>query len=60
MADVRLLRLPDVRLRVGLGKTEIYRRVGLGTFPAPRRLSHKVSVWLESEIAAWIASMSAD
>jgi len=49
-----LIRLPQVRARTGLSKTEIYRRAKSGEFPSPRRLSHKVSVWQASEVEAWI------
>lgn len=48
------LRLPDVMARTGLSKTEIYRRIGAGLFPAQTRLSYKLSVWRESEIVAWL------
>lgn len=51
-----ILRLPDVMSRVGLCKTEIYRRIREGTFPRQRRLSHKVAVWSSDEIDAWITA----
>jgi prophage regulatory protein len=49
------IRLPEVRKRTGLGKTEIYRLAKLGEFPAPRRISHKVSVWSGSAVDLWVA-----
>lgn len=49
------LRLPQVRQRTGLSKTEIYRRVSREEFPPSRRLSHRVAVWLESEVVQWQA-----
>lgn len=50
----RFLRLPQVIEIVGLQKTEIYARIKKGTFPRQRRQSHKVSVWYQSEIDAWV------
>lgn len=51
-----LLRLPEVKARTGLGKTEIYRQAKQGSFPSPRRISHKVSVWTASAVDAWVRS----
>ncbi len=53
----RFLSKSEVRDRVKLSYTEIARRVKAGTFPMPIRLgTHRTSrtVWLESEIDAWI------
>jgi prophage regulatory protein len=52
----RMLRFPEVRSRVGCGKSNIYRMVAEGTFPAPKRLSARTIGWLESEVDAWIES----
>jgi len=49
------IRLPEVRKRTGLSKTEIYRQAKLGTFPASRRVSHKVAVWSGSAVDLWVA-----
>ena len=51
----KVLRLPEVRDRTGLSKSEIYRRVAQKRFPAGRRISHRVTVWIESEVVAWQA-----
>ena len=50
----RLLRLEEVRRRVGLGKSMIYRLIAQGRFPAPYKISPCASRWSEREIAAWI------
>lgn len=50
---LRLLRLVDVKERVGLSKSSIYERVKLGQFPKPVPLGGVVG-WVESEIGAWI------
>lgn len=49
-----LERLPQVKSRVGLGRSEIYRRVKAKTFPAPIKLGERASAWAEHEITAWI------
>ncbi|WP_419716293.1 helix-turn-helix transcriptional regulator [Brevundimonas aurantiaca] len=51
----RLLRLPEVLSMTGIGsKTDLYRRIRNGAFPASRRLSHRVAIWSESEVSEWI------
>ena len=39
-----LLRLPQVSARAGLTCSELYRRITLGTFPTPIRISELASV----------------
>lgn len=51
-----LLRLPQVQARAGLSRSELYRRIAAGTFPAPVKLGERASAWPESEIAAWCAA----
>lgn len=53
--DVMLLRLPDVRRRVGLCRSEIYRRIARGEFPAAVRLGGRCVAWVSAEINRWIA-----
>lgn len=48
------LRMPDVEKRVGLKRSAIYLMISRGEFPAPVKLSARVSVWPESEIQEWI------
>ena len=52
---VELLRLPAVKRRCGLSRSEIYRRVKLGTFPAPLKLGERASAWDSLSLDAWIA-----
>ena len=54
MGNKRLLRLPDVRQRVGLSTSEIYRRMAGGTFPASVPIGNRICAWYEREIDAWI------
>lgn len=50
-----ILRRPMVQRRVGLSRSEIYRRVARGAFPRPVRLGPNSIGWLSSEIDAWIS-----
>lgn len=55
-----LERLPSVRSRTGLSRSEIYRRIQLGTFPAPVKLGERASAWDSGEIDNWIAGRLAE
>jgi prophage regulatory protein len=56
----RFLRLSEVKLRTGLGRSAIYVRVIAGTFPKPIPLSVRkdgraaLVAFAESEVDAWI------
>ena len=52
-----LLRLADVRRRVGLSSTTIYARMAAGDFPQVRR-DGGIAFWLESEIDAYVAKVA--
>ncbi len=54
---VRLLRLPDVRSRTGLGKSAIYAKVAANAFPQPVAVSERAVAWYEHEIEAWILAL---
>lgn len=51
-----LERLPQVKARTGLSRSEIYRKIALGTFPSPIKLGERASAWAEHEVTAWIES----
>ena len=51
----RLLRLPEVKHQVGLGRTEIYRRIKLGEFPTSVSLGARAVAWPSDVIDSWIA-----
>ena len=53
----RLIKLPEVSRRVGLGKSMIYRLIQDGRFPRPYKISPFASRWSEQEIVAWIADV---
>lgn len=52
---IRMLRLPAVMERVGLGRDSIYRKAKAGLFPRPIKISEHASGWVESEIEEYLA-----
>lgn len=50
----RLLKIDEVKRRVGLGKTMIYDLIRAGRFPQPYKVSPFASRWSEREIVRWI------
>lgn len=51
--DERLLRLPAVLNKVGLGRTAVLDRVKRGDFPAPVKIG-RATLWREAEVSAWV------
>lgn len=51
---IRLIRLKEVRFRVGLSRSTIYRRMKEGTFPKAFSLGGPIVAWKEGEIDDWI------
>ena len=49
----RIIRLPQVRDLVGLGKTAIYDKIKTNAFPKQVKLG-RASGWVEAEVQAWI------
>jgi prophage regulatory protein len=56
----RIIRLPVVKAKTGLGHTEIYDRIKKRTFPRQVPLGTKAVGWLEEEIDAWIDQRAAE
>lgn len=54
----RILRLPEVKTRVGLGTTAIYDKMKKGVFPKQVKQG-RLSGWYESEIQAYIMALDA-
>ncbi len=52
----RLIRLPEVQHRVGLGRSTIYRWMAEGKFPKPVQLGGYAVAWAEDEVERWITS----
>jgi prophage regulatory protein len=53
-------RLPEVKARTGLSRSEIYRRIRNRTFPAPIKIGARASGWSASEVDAWIVARIAE
>lgn len=51
-----LLRLPQVKARTGLSRSELYRRMAAGNFPAPIKLGERASAWSAAEVDSWITA----
>ncbi len=49
-----ILRLPQVKIRVGLSRSSIYLAVSQRKFPRPVSLGARAVGWLESEVDAWL------
>lgn len=49
-----IIRLPEVKQRTGLSRSEIYRREGLGLFPKRVTLGPRSVGWVSGEVQAWI------
>ncbi len=55
MATTELfIRLPEVRQRVGLSKSQIYKLIAEDQFPHPVKVSQRISCWVVTEIDRWI------
>jgi len=52
--EKRIIKLPKVKDKIGLGRTTIYQMITDGGFPAPISLGTRAVGWLESEVDQWI------
>ncbi len=52
----RILRLPDVKAKTGIGRSTIYALMASGDFPRSIRIGARAVGWLESDIDRWIES----
>jgi len=50
----RLIRLPQVKAMVGLGRSSIYEKIKRGEFPKQIKLGRS-SGWIEAEVQSWIS-----
>lgn len=51
---MRVIRLDQVKDKVGLSRSTIYRRIANGGFPKPIILGGRASGWIEHEVDEWI------
>ncbi|WP_408277441.1 helix-turn-helix transcriptional regulator [Paraburkholderia nemoris] len=56
-ASKKIIRMRALTERVGLSKSEIYRRIQAGQFAKSISLGPRAVGWLESDIDAWIESL---
>ena len=54
----RLIRLPAVQERVGMGRTAVYELIKAGKFPRPVKVG-AASAWIDIEITRWIERLAA-
>lgn len=52
--NVRLIRLPEVKDRTGIGRSAIYAKVANKDFPAPIKIGVRTVAWLSTDIDCWI------
>ena len=57
---MQFLKIGAVEQKVGLKKSEIYKRISRGDFPEPIHLGRKSSVWVDEEVEAWMARKVAE
>lgn len=56
MPSKTLLRLPRIKAKLDLSKSQIYALINAGSFPPRVRLSERCSARVESELDEWIES----
>ncbi|MCD9126677.1 helix-turn-helix transcriptional regulator [Luteimonas fraxinea] len=49
-----LERATVVIARTGISRSELYRKIALGQFPAPIKLGQRSSAWIVEEVDSWI------
>ena len=53
-SSVRLIRIKEVMNKTGIARSTVWYMVKKGTFPISRKVSPRVTVWVESEIDTFI------
>lgn len=56
MDEGRLIRLPEIMSRIGMGKTKVYAMIKTGEFPAPVKYG-RTSLWHSKAVDRWIRSV---
>ena len=52
----RVIRLPEVLARTGLGRSTIYKLMSENNFPKVVKMTKRTSVWISDEVDQWIDS----
>jgi prophage regulatory protein len=50
----RVIRVPQVLDKAGVGRTKLYEMIEQGEFPRPFRLGLRAIGWLERDVERWI------
>jgi prophage regulatory protein len=58
--EIRILRIHEVRRRTGLSRSTIYELVAEGVLPAPVRIGHRTSGWIEAEVDQFLRERIAE
>ena len=54
---MRLLKLAEVVELTGIGRSQIYRKIDSGEFPAPVKIGQKSIRFRDDEVNAWIDAL---
>ena len=54
VSDRRLLRLPEVRQKVGLSRSAIYKLIAEGQFPRQIAIGPRTVAWCQEDLERWI------
>jgi prophage regulatory protein len=57
---MRFIRFKELRQRIPLGRTTIWRMMHEGRFPQSRRIGKMAAAWLESEVEDWMRKNAAE
>jgi prophage regulatory protein len=52
--SMRFIRFKELRQRIPLGRTTIWKMMREGRFPQSRRIGKMAAAWLESEVEDWM------
>jgi len=58
--QTRLLRLEEVKERVGIGRSQIYKLMQDGRFPRCIKVGGRASAWVAAEVDDWITKCIED
>jgi prophage regulatory protein len=48
--------MPQLKQKVALSRSQIYRLIQQGEFPKQIKLGDKIAVWIDSEVEEWMSS----
>ena len=54
MAEMKFLRLPQVKSKTGLSRSSIYQRISEGKFPKPVSIGVRAVAWVDDDVHDWM------